>query len=64
MQYTKEQIELVDEWLTEQTEDDTTFESHLAVFITLKQILINGEDPKSMFEYLMDWGLENIEHEN
>lgn len=63
MQYTSEQIEQVAEWLSDQARDDVDFDGHLATFDTLKAILIDKENPESMFKYLMDWGLENLEHE-
>ncbi len=63
MQYTSEQIQQVTDWLENQAEDDVNFDGHLSTFVTLKSIVIHKENPESMFKYLMDWGLENLEHE-
>jgi predicted urease superfamily metal-dependent hydrolase len=63
MQYTSEQIEQVSEWYEEQYDDSLETAEIAREFQVLKAIVVTKTDPQNWFNNLMEWALENIEHE-
>lgn len=59
MKYTKDQINEVDQWLSDPNRDCDN-SSIIDEFIILREIVLNNADPIDWFNSLMEWALEAI----
>lgn len=57
MKYTKDQIDQVDQWLSD-PDRDWGNSSIIDEFIILREIVVNKVDPIDWFNSLMEWALE------